>query len=210
MAQWSETLEPYIKVTERIKTMNTNPTAGEDLIIGAVIISDAGPSEPTLITSQSEFKQYYASKELTEDYMNELGELFEEDSSIPAIMWSNAYRLSGSNTMLIVRATKTKGAYWIKPLDGSTGEYILKDGEILKKVDGGFSITLDITEKDPTWSINIGSIGVIGNTYDTGGKFEALYDYRADTVPELVEKLLEAPDFYSTDYTYQNLSLIHI
>jgi hypothetical protein len=207
MAQWSETLEPYIKVTERIKTMNTNPTAGEDLIIGAVIISDAGPSEPTLITSQSEFKQYYASKELTEDYMNELGELFEEDSSIPAIMWSNAYRLSGSNTMLIVRATKTKGAYWIKPLDGSTGEYILKDGEILKKVDGGFSITLDITEKDPTWSINIGSIGVIGNTYDTGGKFEALYDYRADTIPELVEKLLEAPDFYSTDYTYQNVAV---
>lgn len=206
MAQWSETLEPYIRVTERIKTMNANPTAGEDLIIGAVIISDAGPSTPTLVTSQAEFKQLYASKELTEDYMDELSELFEENSSIPAIMWSNAYRLSGSNTMLIVRATKTKGAYWIKPLDGSKGEYILKDGEILKKFDGGFSISLNTTTEDPTWHIKIGDIGTIGNDYD-GNTYQANYDYRADTIPEMVEKILESPSFYSPDYTYQNVKV---
>ena len=55
MATWKETLEPYVKVIESVKTAALNPTAGEDLIIGAVIISDTGPSTPTLITSQSEF-----------------------------------------------------------------------------------------------------------------------------------------------------------
>ena len=50
MAQWKQTLEPYVKVIESVKTMPINPTAGEDLIIGAVIISDAGPCTPQLIT----------------------------------------------------------------------------------------------------------------------------------------------------------------
>ena len=55
MAQWTETLEPYIKVQERVKSATLNPSAGEDLIIGVALISDAGPSTPTLITSQQEF-----------------------------------------------------------------------------------------------------------------------------------------------------------
>lgn len=55
MAQWTETLEPYVKVIERVHTAALNPTAGESLIIGATLISDAGPAVPTLISSQSEF-----------------------------------------------------------------------------------------------------------------------------------------------------------
>lgn len=55
MAQWKETLEPYSKVQERIRTTATVPVAGEDLIVGAVIISDAGPATPTLISGQKEF-----------------------------------------------------------------------------------------------------------------------------------------------------------
>ena len=62
MAQWKQTLEPYVKVIESVKTMPINPTAGEDLIIGAVIISDAGPTIPTLITSQKEFLSTFAAE----------------------------------------------------------------------------------------------------------------------------------------------------
>ena len=52
MAQWIETLEPYIKVQEQVHTATLNPVAGEDLIIGCVLIADAGPSVPTLISGQ--------------------------------------------------------------------------------------------------------------------------------------------------------------
>ena len=65
MAQWKETLEPYVKVHEKIKTAAINPTAGEDLIIGCALISDAGPSIPTLISGQSEFLATYAFRYLT-------------------------------------------------------------------------------------------------------------------------------------------------
>ena len=62
MAQpWKQTLEPYIKVSESVRKSTLSTTAGEDLIIGAVLISDSGPGTPTLITSQEEFLAYYAS-----------------------------------------------------------------------------------------------------------------------------------------------------
>ena len=59
MAQWKETLEPYIKVYERIKTATIVPTAGEDLIVGATIISDSGPTTPVLNTRQKDFLYTY-------------------------------------------------------------------------------------------------------------------------------------------------------
>ena len=68
MAKWKETLEPYVKVIESVRTFPSNPNAGEDLIVGAVLISDSGPATPTLITSQREFLRTYAAQDLTQDY----------------------------------------------------------------------------------------------------------------------------------------------
>jgi hypothetical protein len=76
MAQWKETLEPYIKVQEKIRTAAINPTAGEDLIVGCTIISDAGPSTPTIIASQKAFLSTFASQDLTEDYMKSIDALY--------------------------------------------------------------------------------------------------------------------------------------
>ena len=43
MAQWKETLEPYVKVYETVRNSVLNPSAGGELIIGCAFISDAGP-----------------------------------------------------------------------------------------------------------------------------------------------------------------------
>lgn len=43
MAQWKETLEPYVKVQESVKTASQSVSTGEDLIVGVALISDAGP-----------------------------------------------------------------------------------------------------------------------------------------------------------------------
>ena len=112
MAQWKETLEPYVKVYETIRGSVLNPSAGGDLIIGCAFVSDAGPSVPTLITSQSEFLATYASKDLTEAYVKGLDELDNGAST----MWLNAYRLSGSNSLLCVRASKAEDTFFVKPL----------------------------------------------------------------------------------------------
>ena len=63
MAEWNETLEPYIKVQERIKSATQNPTAGDELIIGVAIVSDAGSGDPTLVRGQKEFVEKFASQE---------------------------------------------------------------------------------------------------------------------------------------------------
>ena len=76
MAQWIETREPYIDVIERVHQAALNPVAGESLIIGITLISDAGPATPTLISSQSEFLSTYSSGDLTEDYINSLNNLY--------------------------------------------------------------------------------------------------------------------------------------
>ena len=138
MAQWTETLEPYVKVTERVHTAALNPTAGESLIIGVTLISDAGPAVPTLISNQSEFLKNYSSGDLTESYLASLNNLYTDanntgDKSVASNMWMNAYRLAGSNTLLVVRASKANDIYYSKPLnkvDYST--YILRDGELMK------------------------------------------------------------------------------
>lgn len=206
MAQWKETLEPYVKVQERIKTATLNPTAGEDLIIGVVVISDAGPSTPTLVTSQTEFKQLFASEALTEDYMNDLGKLYDEDPTVVPTMWSNAYRLAGSNTLLVVRAGKTDSINAIQPLDkDSKGEYIIRDGQVLKKVPGGFKLSLDkVFSEQNGWGINLAEVGKIGCFVTDEGPD---YDYFVNTLPDLVKKLNESPNFYSPNYVFQQCEI---
>ena len=144
MAQWTQTLEPYIKVHEEVKSMAINPTAGEDLIIGVTFISDAGPSTPTLIRGQKEFLATYTSQDLSQEYIESLNQLYTgDDKTLAANMWANAYRLAGSNTLLVVRASKANGLYFAKPLiPGDNNTYILRDGELLKKVPS-FKIVLE-------------------------------------------------------------------
>ena len=205
MATWTQTLEPYIKVQERIKTAVLNPTAGESLIIGAVFISDAGPSTPTLITSQKEFLETYASQDLTKDYVESLNQLYTgDDKSLAATMWANAYRLAGSNTLLMVRASKASDIFFARPLQkGDQNVYILRDGALMKKVDS-FKIVLDIDADDANhdqdgWNISIRDVGVFGNrTTDEG----AQYDYLVRTLPDLVEQLNATSKFFSPAYKF--------
>ena len=175
MAQWKETLEPYVKVHEKIKTAAINPTAGEDLIIGCALISDAGPSIPTLISGQSEFLATYASRDLTKDYIKSLNDLYKGDvSDMAETMWLNAYRLAGSNSLLVVRASKAKDIYFSKPLiKGDNNVYLLRDGQLLKKIGNEvkFVIDRDMDSAEHTtdgWAITINEVGVIGtrNTDD--------------------------------------------
>ena len=169
MAQWKETLEPYVNVHEKVKTAALNPRAGEDLIIGCTIISDAGPSTPTLISGQPEFLSTFASKDLSKEYIESLNQLYDgDDSTMASTMWLNAYRLAGSNSLLVVRASKANDIYFAKALvkdDNNT--YLLRDGQLLKKVPG-FKIVVDV-DKDSAqhgtdgWAISINGVGVIGN-----------------------------------------------
>lgn len=206
MAQWTQTLEPYIKVQEEIKTTTLTPTAGESLIIGVALISDAGPSTPTLISSQKEFLSTYASQDLTQEYIESLNNLYSgDDATTAATMWANAYRLAGSNTLLVTRATKADNIFFSKPLvKGDQNTYILRDGELLKKIDSGFKMVLDdggdLADHDTDgWSINISGVGIFGNrTTDEG----AQYDYYVDNLPDLVNALNETTKFFSPKYTF--------
>ena len=204
MAQWKETLEPYVKVIESVKTAPLNPTAGEDLIIGAVIISDAGPATPTLVTSQSEFLSNFAAEDLTEDYAKSLDSLYISDpgSSLASTMWLNAYRLSGSANMLICRASRASGLIYSKPLSKKDqSDYILRDSEILKKVSGKFKFVIDKEGEGSNdgWAISIADVGVIGNRVDDNGP---LYEYYVDTLPDLVDRLNETTKFFSPKYSF--------
>lgn len=211
MAQWKETLEPYVKVIESVKSTTVNPTAGEDLIIGAVIISDAGPSTPTLIKSQKEFLETYAAEEISQDYTDSLNDLYTGDNkSLASTMWLNAYRLSGSGQLLVSRASKSEGLIYAKSLNGGdNADYILKDTEILKSVES-FKFVIDLGESETDdvseittandgWAISIKDIGVIGNRVNDNGP---LYDYYVDNLYDLVQKLNETTKFYSPSYTF--------
>lgn len=205
MAQWKETLEPYVRVQEVVKTATINPTAGEDLIIGCTIISDAGPSVPTLITSQKEFLNTYSSRDLSKEYVDSLNSLYSgDDKTLAATMWANAYRLAGSNTLLVTRASSASDITFVKPLvKNSLDTYILRDGELLKKVDPFKLVICDDEDSRDTlrdgWSINVNGVGIIGNTNTDEG---AQYDYYVQTLVDLVEQLNETPKFYSPNYTF--------
>ena len=206
MAQWIETLEPYVKVQEQIHQATLNPVAGEDLIIGCVIIADAGASVPTLISGQGEFLSNFSSQDITQDYLESLNRLYTgDDAALASTMWANAYRLAGSNTLLVVRASKAKDIYFAKPLQkGDQNTYILRDGELLKYISTGFKFVLDINKSDAThdqdgWSINVNGVGIIGNrTTDAGPQ----YDYFVDNLVDLVDQLNETTKFFSPSYTF--------
>lgn len=203
MAQWKETLEPYVKVIESVKTAPLNPTAGEDLIIGAVIISDAGPSVPTLISSQKDFLATYSSKDLNKDYTDSLNPLYTSDpgSNLASTMWLNAYRLSGSANLLVSRATKKGSGNYVKPIttdsNESRFEYIVKDTEILKKVNP-FRLSIDTTHNDG-WALAVNEVGIIGNLVNDNGP---VYEFFADNMPDLVDMLNSSSKFFSPDYIF--------
>ena len=207
MAQWKETLEPYVKVYEQVRGSVLNPSAGGELIIGCAFISDAGPSVPTLITSQSEFMKTYASKDITADYIGSLDNLYEgQDKTTASTMWMNAYRLAGSNTLLAVRACKASDLFVAKPLNSEKNPndvYVSRDGALLKK-SNPFNLVIDMSGDDATssqfgWAININGVGIFGNyTSDAG----AQYDYYVDNIVDLVEKLNETSVFFSPKYTF--------
>lgn len=202
MAIWKETLEPYIKVTEEIKTSTINPTAGGDLIIGAVIISDSGPGIPTLIKSQKEFLAYYATSEITEEYMASLDSLYDSDpgSSLASTMWLNAYRLAGSTHLLISRAVKGGDIIYTKSLQmGDNHNYIIKDTDVLRQA-SRFKFVLDPEPSDNDgWIICVSEVGILGNRVTDDGP---LYDYDIYNLPDLVDKLNESSKFFSPKYTF--------
>lgn len=205
MAQWKEKLEPYVRVQERVHTSALNPTAGADLIIGVVLISDAGPCTPTLISGQSEFLKYYTSQDLTQDYLKSLNGLYKgADKTIASTMWANAYKLAGSNTLLVCRAAKASDIYFAKPLvNGDINTYIVRDGELMKKVPS-FKIVIDV-DKDEVmhsqdgWSMNVNGVGILGNlTTDDGPQ----YDNYTRTLADLVETLNDTTKFFSPSYKF--------
>ncbi len=208
MAQWKETLEPYVKVVETIRSSVLNPSAGGELIIGCALISDAGPAVPTLITSQSEFLSTYSSADITADYISGLDKLYKGNGggSVASTMWMNAYRLAGSNSILCVRASKASDIFFVKPFvkgEAMPSEYISRDGELLKKVP---EMCLEIdnggdksTSAASGWLINIDGVGKFGNyTTDEG----AQYDYYVDNLVDLVDKLNETSKFFSPEYEF--------
>ena len=205
MAQWKETLEPYVRVHEKVKTAALNPTAGDSLIIGCPLISDAGPSTPTLISSQSEFISTFTSRDLTKDYISSLNDLYKgDDSKMAETMWLNSYRLAGSNTLLVVRASKADDVFFSKSLNKSDKNiYLLRDGQLLKSVPE-FKIVVDV-DKDSAehttdgWAININGVGVIGNRNTDEG---AQYDYYVKDLRELVDYLNDTPGFFSPSYSF--------
>ena len=200
MAQpWKQTLEPYIKVTESVRKSTLSTTAGEDLIIGAVLISDSGPGTPTLITSQEEFLANYASTDLTEEYVKSLNNLYTSDknSNLAAQMWLNAFRLAGSTNMLICRASKSSDVIYAKSISNDGSSFILKDSEILKKY-SGTAIKLSVGNgSDSSFAIAIDEVGVIGNYVSDNGPE---YDYYAGNVYELVSRLNETSKFHCPEF----------
>ena len=205
MAQWTETLEPYVKVIERVKTTTQNPQAGGSLIIGVVIISDAGSANPTLITSQEEFIQNYASQDLTQSYIDSLNTLYNGDNkTLAATMWANAYRLAGSNSLLCVRASKGNNLYFTKPLTGGTNldTYVLRDGELLKKVPSFIlkkSYNNEAPEDGDGWLINISGVGIFGNRVTDDGP---MYDYLCNNMADLIDSLNDTSKVFCPDYVF--------
>lgn len=207
MASLVEVKEPYVRVHERIITAALNPTAGEDLIIGCAIISDSGPSIPTLISSQKEYLATYSSQDITSEYVNKMNQLYKgDDKTLAATMWLNGYRLAGSNTLLCVRASKAKDINFVKPLvKGDNNVYLLRDGQLLKKV---ASFKLVISENPDSadhaidgWGIAINGIGVIGNANSDEGPE---YDYYVGDLKEFVDYLNDTNMFFSPAYTFYN------
>src|SRR5574344_323443 len=212
--------EPYVKVHESIVSNTVTSTSGTDLVIGCVIISDTGEGNPTLITSQKEYLANYASQDLNKTYINSLNSLYSgDDSTMAASMWLNAYRLAGSSNLLVVRATKDKGVQFAKSFSSSSSTYILKDGQLLKKVPP-FRLIVDADTTNYTsgetlissnvadasshgFAINIKGTGIVGDFYSENTS-DPTVDIRVSSLEELVEDYMSnSSNFFSPKYTYE-------
>lgn len=172
MAKWNETKEPYVKVIESVKDTPLNIDAGGDLIIGGVIRATAGPLQPTLIAGKSSFLDTFTVN----------GELTADDD----ITMLNAYRLVGSNQMLLCRASGLNGSIYLREIkESDLNEYVYKQGEILKKVT---SVTVTITEPSKSWKIEIDGVGTMGK--------DPTADLYVATLSALVEQLNETDKFH--------------
>lgn len=182
---WKRTSEPYVKVTENVIRTSIQPGAGGDLIIGCVVVSDTGPTTPTYITSRTEFKNTYFSKDLDKEYVTSLDQYYNRAST----MILNGVRLSASANLLVCRASGLKGVTYMKSLglDKDTN-YIIKQGEILKKTTG---CTINLSDTS-NWNISISNLGKLGTTSDC--------DYKIQSLNKLVEFLNDSSEAHITDY----------
>lgn len=172
MAKWNETLEPYVKVIESVKDAPLNIDAGGELIIGGVIRTNAGPLKPTLIAGH---------KSLVETFTVS-GEVTADDD----ITLQNAYRLVGSNQMLLCRASGLNGAIYLRELkEGDLVEFIYKQGEILKKCT---SAEFKINNINENWKVEIEGVGTMGKDPNA--------DLYVATLSALAEQLNETDKFH--------------
>lgn len=172
MANWNETNEPYVKVIESVKEAPLNIDAGGELIIGGVIRTNAGPLKPTLIAGRSSLLNTFTVN----------GELTSDDD----ITLLNAYRLVGSNQMLLCRASGLNGAIYLREVkESDLNEYLYKQGVILKKVTNA---TIEITDDAKPWKIEVENVGTIGK--------DPTADLYVATLSALAEQLNEMDKFH--------------
>lgn len=172
MAKWNETLEPYVKVIESVKDAPLNIDAGGELIIGGVIRTNAGPLKPTLIAGH---------KSLVETFTVS-GEVTADDD----ITLQNAYRLVGSNQMLLCRASGLNGAIYLRELkEGDLVEFVYKQGEILKKCT---LAEFKINNINENWKVEIEGVGTMGKDPNA--------DLYVATLSALAEQLNETDKFH--------------
>lgn len=150
MANWKETKEPYAQVNESIKKVSYPAAVGGDLIIGGAIVADAGDTEPILITDRSEILSNFTTD----------GKL----TSKSHISLKNAYRLAGSNQLLLCRACSMGDSKFVQDINSPNMEgvvaktpnhILMKDGMGLEKLSSPITIKYALTgsEKESFFGI---------------------------------------------------------
>lgn len=147
MANWKETKEPYVQVNESIKKVSYPAAVGGDLIIGGAIVADAGDTEPILITDRSEILSNFTTD----------GKL----TSKSHISLKNAYRLAGSNQLLLCRACGMGDSKFVQDINSPNMEgivakeskYVLmKDGMGLEKLSNSITIKYNLEDQNELFS----------------------------------------------------------
>lgn len=178
MAKWNQTDEPNVKVIESVKETPLNIDAGGDLLIGGVIRTTAGPLTPT----------YIAGKKSLLDTFTVNGELTADDD----ITLLNAYRLAGTNSLLLCRASGLNGCIYLREIkESDLNEYVYKQGEILKKVT---EVSISITEDTKPWKVDIEGVGTMGK--------DPSADLYVATLAALVSQLNETDKFHIPNDSY--------
>lgn len=178
MAKWNQTDEPNVKVIESVKETPLNIDAGGDLIIGGVIRTTTGPLTPT----------YIAGKKSLLDTFTVNGELTADDD----ITLLNAYRLAGTNSLLLCRASGLNGCIYLREIkESDLNEYVYKQGEILKKVT---EVSISITEDTKPWKVDIEGVGTMGK--------DPSADLYVATLTALVSQLNETDKFHIPNNSY--------